>query len=61
MSNAQPWQHSVHRMATNIRHRVLEHTIRNDGGYLSQACSAAELFAYSISAFCAWDRSASHP
>ncbi len=31
--------------ARNIRKRVLEHTIRNNGGYLSQACSSAEIFA----------------
>jgi transketolase len=32
-------------MAAGIRRRVLEHTLRNNGGYLSQACSAAEIFA----------------
>ena len=31
--------------ANGIRRRVLEHTINNNGGYLSQACSSAELFA----------------
>jgi transketolase len=30
-------------MAQGIRHRVLEHTVINNGGYLSQACSAAEI------------------
>jgi transketolase len=30
-------------MAHGIRHRVLEHTVKNNGGYLSQACSAAEI------------------
>jgi len=29
--------------ASNIRRRVLEHIIRNNGGYLSQACSSAEI------------------
>jgi transketolase len=39
------WQPAAHRMSAGIRRRVLEHTLRNDGGYLSQACSAAEIFA----------------
>ncbi|HEX2954708.1 MAG TPA: transketolase [Bacillota bacterium] len=33
------------RIAYGIRRRVLEHTINNNGGYLSQACSSAELLA----------------
>jgi transketolase len=33
------------RVADAVRRRVLAHTIANDGGYLSQACSAAELLA----------------
>ena len=32
-------------IADNIRLRVLEHTLANNGGYLSQACSAAEQLA----------------
>lgn len=32
-------------MAQGIRRRVLDHTLRHDGGYLSQACSAAEILA----------------
>ncbi len=32
-------------VAFGIRRRVLQHTIANNGGYLSQACSAAELLA----------------
>ncbi|MDX9720118.1 MAG: 1-deoxy-D-xylulose-5-phosphate synthase N-terminal domain-containing protein [Myxococcota bacterium] len=32
-------------VAAAIRRRVLEHTLRNNGGYLSQACSAAEILA----------------
>lgn len=32
-------------IAHGIRRRVLEHTLRNNGGYMSQACSAAELLA----------------
>ena len=29
--------------ARGVRRRVLEHTLRHDGGYMSQACSSAEL------------------
>jgi transketolase len=39
------WQEEVKRVAAGIRRRVLEHTIRNNGGYLSQACSSAEILA----------------
>lgn len=35
----------VARVAFGVRRRVLEHTIRNNGGYLSQACSSAEMLA----------------
>ena len=35
----------IYDAANGIRHRVMEHTIKNNGGYLSQACSAAEIFA----------------
>jgi transketolase len=35
----------VLRVAAGIRRRVMEHTIKNNGGYLSQACSAAEILA----------------
>ncbi len=35
----------IEKMARGIRTRVLEHTISNDGGYLSQACSSAEILA----------------
>lgn len=34
-----------HVMAAGIRRRVLAHVLANNGGYLSQACSAAELLA----------------
>jgi transketolase len=40
-----PWQDEVRRVAAGIRRRVLEHTIKNSGGYLSQACSSAEILA----------------
>src|SRR5512136_813788 len=43
--NAPAWQNEVKRVAAGIRRRVLEHTIRNNGGYLSQACSSAEILA----------------
>ncbi len=33
----------IEKMAEGIRRRVLHHTINNDGGYLSQACSSAEI------------------
>jgi transketolase len=33
------------RVAAGIRRRVLNHTLRNNGGYLSQACSSAEILA----------------
>lgn len=33
-------------VALSIRRRVFEHAIRNNGGYLSQACSAAEQLAW---------------
>ncbi|MGA0985770.1 MAG: transketolase, partial [Candidatus Nanopelagicales bacterium] len=36
---------AVQKTANNIRKRVLEHTVKNNGGYLSQACSAAEIVA----------------
>ena len=39
------WQDEVKRVAAGIRKRVLEHTIKNNGGYLSQACSSAEILA----------------
>ena len=32
-------------VAHRIRRRVFEHVMRNGGGYLSQACSSAEMFA----------------
>ena len=33
-------------IALGVRRRVFEHAIRNNGGYLSQACSAAEQLAW---------------
>lgn len=39
------WQAAAQSVARGIRRRVLEHTINNNGGYLSQACSSAEIWA----------------
>lgn len=38
------WENEAHRVASGIRRRVLEYTLKNNGGYLSQACSSAEIF-----------------
>ncbi len=43
--NSTAWQDEVKRVAAGIRRRVLEHMIKNNGGYLSQACSSAEILA----------------
>ncbi|MDO9302737.1 MAG: 1-deoxy-D-xylulose-5-phosphate synthase N-terminal domain-containing protein, partial [Anaerolineales bacterium] len=37
------WQDTARRIARNIRLRVLDHVLKNNGGYMSQACSSAEL------------------
>lgn len=37
------WVDEAQRVARAVRRRVLEHTLRNNGGYLSQACSSAEI------------------
>lgn len=37
------WQPRARDVARRIRLRVMEHTITHNGGYLSQACSAAEI------------------
>lgn len=39
------WHPPVQAIADGIRRRVLQHILRHDGGYMSQACSSAELFA----------------
>ncbi len=39
------WLEEVKRIARGIRLRVLAHTLKHNGGYLSQACSAAEILA----------------
>ncbi|RCK75081.1 MAG: Transketolase, N-terminal section [Anaerolineae bacterium] len=43
--NTESWQEQAQRVAHGIRKRVLDFTIRNNGGYLSQACSSAEILA----------------
>jgi transketolase len=42
---ATQWQETARHVAHGVRRRVLEHTINNNGGYLSQACSVAETLA----------------
>jgi len=37
------WQEEVRRAALGIRRRVFEYSVKNNGGYLSQACSSAEI------------------
>lgn len=44
-SNTQVDIEKIASIAHGIRHRVLEHTVKNNGGYLSQACSSAEILA----------------
>lgn len=39
------WVARARETARGIRRRTLEFTVRNNGGYLSQACSSAEIFA----------------
>ncbi len=39
------WEEQAQRVADGIRRRVLEHVMAHNGGYLSQACSAAEILA----------------
>ena len=42
---AAAWQDRTRAVAARIRLRVFDHVLRNGEGYLSQACSAAELLA----------------
>ena len=39
------WRAEVGRVARGVRRRVLAHTHKNNGGYLSQACSSDEILA----------------
>jgi len=43
--SSRAWLDEATRAAAGIRRRVLEHVIKNNGGYLSQACSSAEILA----------------
>jgi len=43
--NENGWQSDIRRVASGVRRRVLAHTLNNNGGYLSQACSAADILA----------------
>ncbi|MEH6592387.1 MAG: 1-deoxy-D-xylulose-5-phosphate synthase N-terminal domain-containing protein [Halioglobus sp.] len=46
MSDNQDWQSEVAEVAANIRKRGFGYVMANNGGYLSQICSSAEIFAY---------------
>ncbi len=37
------WQEQTQQIAQRVRLRVLDHVLRSNGGYMSQACSAAEI------------------
>ena len=39
------WQDDIKKVADGIRKRVFEHTMANNGGYLSQTCSSADFLA----------------
>ena len=43
MVSERDWVDETRRVARAVRRRVLEHTLRNNGGYLSQACSSADV------------------
>ncbi|CAK0741705.1 Transketolase [Gammaproteobacteria bacterium] len=43
--SGESWLTAAQSIANRIRLRVLEHTLRHRGGYMSQACSSAEMFA----------------
>lgn len=45
VSETVDWLADVKRIARGIRLRVLDHVLKNNGGYMSQACSSAEIFA----------------
>jgi transketolase len=45
MDSAGSWREQADLVALGIRRRVLAHTLKNNGGYLSQACSSAEILA----------------
>jgi hypothetical protein len=43
--NTTNWMALAHKAAAGIRLRVLEHAVKQSGGYLSQACSPGKRFA----------------
>jgi len=45
MNIKEDWEANVKKVADQIRKRVFEFTLKNGGGYLSQACSSSEIFA----------------
>lgn len=45
MNQRVAWKDNVQLAADNIRVRVFGHVLNNNGGYLSQACSSAEMLA----------------
>jgi transketolase len=45
VTNDRSWLKQTKRVALGIRYRVLLHTLEANGGYLSQACSSAEILA----------------
>ena len=45
MSSSENWVRSTYAIANRIRERGFEYVLRNNGGYLSQICSSAEIFA----------------
>lgn len=44
-TDAPPWAQRANAVAAGIRLRVFEHTLKHNEGYLSQACSSAEILA----------------
>lgn len=44
-ANSTDWMIDTQAVADNIRRRVLAHVLANNGGYMSQALSSAEIFA----------------
>lgn len=44
-AESESWKDETQAVADAIRRRVLDHVLRNNGGYMSQACSSAEVFA----------------
>ena len=42
------WTDEVEQTALGMRRRAFEHTVKQQGGYLSQVCSSAELLSTQI-------------